>query len=121
MTPDIDVRRVATCLINDCCPYRTNLCAVARGCHGSLTGRPVSGGDQDVFAGMLEADTVFIVDDEAILRRDGALTRYGMGPAIRQMFVDYDRGSPLNAKRRFSLTIPPRHEGRAARAARRWS
>ena len=60
-------RRVPNCEINACCPFRSNLCQISKGCHGSLEGRALSTDPS--------GSTMVTVDGEVIvIDRDGAKT-----------------------------------------------
>jgi hypothetical protein len=77
-------RRVPTCTINWCCPFRSNLC---RGeCHGSTHGRARSRAG-DPFH-------LFVLGDDVFVMNAGDGTRYQLDAAGRQVLMDFDRGAP---------------------------
>jgi hypothetical protein len=104
-------RRVAICTINDCCPFRTHLCQVAEGCHGSISGRR---------AATPEGFVMLTLDDEVVVRRDDALMVYLNAPDTAALFRDFDRGlgSEQLVGREYDFkAVPERHQpGRLKKA-----
>jgi|SRR5450631_2895080 hypothetical protein len=96
-------RRVAVCCINDCCPFRSNLCHVADGCHGSISGRSITGGDPDHAMGTL--------DDETVVLTNGAFTGSANTPANAVLFRDFDRGADMNKYVDTTLSLCPLPKG----------
>ena len=90
-------RRVAVCRINDCCPFRSNLCHVADGCHGSIEGRSITSNDPD-FA-------MVTLDDEIVLLMHGALTFYANLPDNAALLRDFDRGADMSQYVDTTLTL----------------
>src|SRR5712664_281746 len=76
-------RRVAVCSINDCCPFRTNLCHFAGGCHGSISGRKISNS---------EGYAMLTLDDETLVVENGTATIYLNPPETAGLYRAFDSG-----------------------------
>jgi len=92
-------RRVAPCKINYCCPFRSNLCPVSEGCHGSLKGRALNhAADSDV--------TTLTLNDAVLMISNGEATLYD-GKEAHDMFVDFDAGRSLDQHLHRMTLHPP--------------
>jgi len=80
---EIQERRVAICKINDCCPFRANLCHFADGCHGSISGRKISDG---------EGRAMLTLDDEVLVVENRTATIYLNPPETAGLFRAFDSG-----------------------------
>jgi hypothetical protein len=96
-------RRVAVCRINDCCPFRSNLCHVGDGCHGSIEGRSITHDDPD--------HALFTLDDETVVFANGVLTTFANTPDNAVLLRDFDRGADMNKYVGTTLTMRPLPKG----------
>jgi hypothetical protein len=101
-------RRVAVCKINDCCPFRSNLCHVADGCHGLISDRSITGDDKDTN----DKDFAMVtLDDETVFLVNGALTMFANSPSNAALLRDFDRGADMTKYIEQQLTYEPLPKG----------